>query len=88
MNSIKYLLVQRNGIMRIVSRLDSSKGFEIPIMLTVNIPDSNWEIPTVTASIHLPEREADTNNISATISLNSDNNAEHNEDEDEDLDDI
>lgn len=69
MKSAKYLMVLKNGSMRIVSKLDSGKGGEIPVRLSVNVPDSYWDIPTVAANVNLPERDQEVTEVSATISF-------------------
>lgn len=69
MESVRYLLVQQNGTMRIVSKLESSKGGEVPIRLRVQVPDSYWQVPTVAATVILPEKDPDIGEVIASIDL-------------------
>lgn len=86
MESVRYLLVQQNGTMRIVSKLESSKGGEVPIRLRVQVPDSYWQVPTVAATVILPEKDPNIDEVIASIELPSE--YKDTIDELEDLEDI
>ena len=81
-------MAQKNGSMRIVSKIDSGKGYEIPIRLSVNIPDSYWEIPVVAANVNLPERTEELTEVSASISFAMSNQKDNFEDSEEDLEEL
>jgi len=83
METNKYLAVSENGTVRVVARLDSVKGYEIPINLHLTVPDHYWEIPLCQANIHLPEvPQEGINAVNADISFGAPS------DNEESLDDI
>lgn len=88
MKSTKYLAIQQNGSMRIVAKLDSMKGGEIPVRLTVDIPDTYWTCPVVAANISLPDRTETLSEIEANIHFAVKEKQYEQSEEVEDLEDI
>ena len=84
METNKFLAVSENGTIRVVARLDSVRGYEIPINLHLTVPDHYWETPLCSANIHLPEAPKDEiNHVDADIAF-----GQADEPDEEDLDDI
>lgn len=54
MNTTKYLLIQKNGTLRIVSKSNSAKPGEISVQLSVSVP--YWDMPNFSANVTLPEK--------------------------------
>jgi len=83
MNTVKYLAVSEAGAVRVVAKPDSVRGYEIPIKLTLSIPEHYWETPLCSANITLPDAPDELQSIAANIAFTT------NEiDKDENLDDI
>lgn len=88
METSGYLLVQQNGSMRIVKRVESSKGSDVAIRLNINIPDEYWTTPTLSADITLPEREEEIQETSALVSISPHSVSNAKEELEGDLEDI